>query len=155
MAWQARGLGGCVVVAALCGMTMLNPGPVHGQAVYPSTPQTRSVAGPQTNFIPSLTLSERYDSNVYFVGGGNLEDYVTTVSPQLRVVHKRQLVEATVGGGVTAEAYAKNPGLNYVGANGLVNLNLDGAMSEMVRGLGLQISDTFYYSPQLPSFAAT
>ena len=142
------------MVAALCGMTMLNPGSVHGQAVIPSTPQTRSVTGPQTNVIPSLTLSERYDSNVFFVPGGNLEDYVTSASPQLRVVHKRQLVEATVGGGATAEVYAKNPGLNYVAANGLVDLNLDGAMSEMVRGMGLRISDTFYYTPQVPSFAA-
>ena len=100
------------------------------------------------------SLSERYDSNVYFVQGDNLEDYVTTVSPQLRVVHRRQLVEGTVGGGLTAAAYVKNPGLNYVAANGLVKLNLDGAMNELVRGLGLQISDTFRYSPELPAFAA-
>ena len=127
--------------AATCSMIMVNPEVVQGQTT-------------ETNVIPSLSLSERYDSNVFFVPGGNLEDYVTTVSPQLRVVHKRQLVEGTIGGGATAEAYAKNPGLNYVGANGLVNLNLNGAMSEMVRGLGLQISDTFNYTPQVPSFAA-
>ena len=75
-------------------------------------------------------------------------------SPQLKVVHKRQLVEGTVGGGVTAEAYVKNPRLNYVGFNGVVELNLDGAMNELVRGLGLRISDTYYQTPQLPSFAA-
>jgi hypothetical protein len=55
---------------------------------------------------------------------------------------------------LTAGAYVKNPGLNYVAANGLINLNLDGAMSEFVRGLGLKISDTFRYSPELPAFAA-
>jgi hypothetical protein len=123
----------------------------------PRTGKMRSqkqVREPETNIIPSITLSERYDSNVFFVPGVNLEDYVTRVSPQLRVVHKRSLVEATVGGGVTAEAYVKNPGLNYVAANGLVDLNLDGAMNELVRGLGLRISDTFYYTPQPPSFAA-
>ena len=144
----------CVAVAALCGMTILNPGAVHGQAVTPSTPKTKDVRGPETNIIPSLRLSERYDSNVYFVPGSNLEDYVTTVSPQLRVIHKRQLVEGTVGGGFTAEAYAKNPGLNYVAANGVVDLNLNGAMSELVSGLGLHISDTYYYTPETPSFAA-
>ena len=127
--------------AATCSMIMVNPEVVQGQTT-------------ETNVIPSLTLSERYDSNVFFVPGGNLEDYVTTASPQLRVVHKRQLVEGTIGGGATAEAYAKNPGLNYVGANGLVDINLDGAMSELVRGLGLRISDTFNYTPQAPSFAA-
>jgi hypothetical protein len=154
MARQGRGVAIVVVVATISGMAMMNPGPVQGQAVYPSTPAPKAVAGPETNIIPSVILSERYDSNVYFIAGHNLEDYVTSVSPQLRVVHMGQLVEGTVGGGVTAEAYVKNPGLNYVAANGVINLNLDGAMSELVRGLGLQISDTFRYTPQLPSFAA-
>lgn len=136
---------------------VVQPTPEKG-VVNPPTQKaqtaSREVRDPETNVIPSIRLSERYDSNVFFVPGTNLEDYVTTVSPQVRVVHKRQLVEATVGGGVTAEAYVKNPGLNYVAANGLVDLNLDGAMNELVRGLGLRISDTLYYTPQAPSFVA-
>ena len=136
------------------GMVMMNPAPAQGQAVIPSTPAPKAGARTETNIIPSVTLSERYDSNVFFVPGRNFEDYVTTVSPQLRVVHRRQLVEGTVDGGLTAEAYVKNPGINYVGANGSVKLNLDDAMNELVRGLGLQISDTFYYTPQMPAFAA-
>lgn len=117
-------------------------------------PEAREIREPETHVIPSLRLAERYDSNVYFIPGTRLEDYVTTVSPQVRVVHKRQLVDATIGGGVTAEAYAKNPGLNYVAANGLLDLNFDRAMNELVRGLGLRISDTFYYTPQAPAFAS-
>jgi hypothetical protein len=143
-----------VVVATISGMALMNTDPANGQAVIPSTPARQAVAGPETNIIPSVTLSERYDSNVFFVPGGNLEDYVTTVSPQLRVVHRRPLVEGTVGGGLTASAYVKNPGLNYVAVNGLLNLNLDEAMNELGRGLGLKISDTFRYTPELPAFAA-
>ena len=154
MAWQKRGIVIGIIGTTIYGMAMINPGPVHGQVGIPSTPATKAVAGPETNIIPSVTLSERYDSNVFFASGGNNEDYVSTVSPQLRVVHKRQLVEGTVGGGVTAEAYVKNPRLNYVGFNGVIELNLDGAMSELVRGLGLKISDTYIQTPQLPSFAA-
>jgi hypothetical protein len=153
MAWQGRGVAILVVVATISGMTMMNPGPAQGQAVIPSTPAPKAVAGTETHYS-IVILSERYDSNVYFVQGDNLDDYVTTVSPQLRVVHRRQLVEGTVGGGLTASAFVKNPGLNYVAANGSVKLNLDGAMNELVRGLGLQISDTFRYSPELPAFAA-
>jgi hypothetical protein len=134
-------------------MVMMNPGTVQGQAGFSTMPVQKAVAGPETNIIPSVTLSERYDSNVFFAPGGNSEDYVTTVSPQFKVVHKRQLIEGTVGGGVTAEAYVKNPRLNYVGFNGVVDLNLDGAMNELVRGLGLRISDSYYQTPQLPSFA--
>ena len=154
MARQGWGLAACIGAAVTFSMMLVNPEVVQGQAVIPSMTQTQPVSGPETNIIPSLTLSERYDSNVYFIRGSNVEDYVTTASPQLRVVHKRQLVESTVSGGATAEAYAKNPGLNYVAANGFVDLNLDGAMSALARGLKLQISDNFYYTPQLPSFAA-
>ena len=153
MARQGWGLAACMGAAVTFSMMLVNPEVAQGQAVIPSTTQRQPVSGPGTNIIPSLTLSERYDSNVYFIQGANLEDYVTTASPQLRVVHKRQLVEATVIGGATAEAYVKNPGLNYAAANGSVDLNLGGAMSELVRGLGLRISDNFYYTPQLPAFA--
>ena len=151
---QGPGFGWCVAVVALCGMTMLNSGPAHGQAGIPSIPKPTSVRGPETNVIPSLSLSERYDSNVLFRPGVNLEDYVTTVSPQVRVIHKRQLIDAIVGGGATAEAYVKNPGLNYVAGNAFVDLNLDRAMSELVSGLGLRLSDSYTYTPQPPSFAA-
>ena len=59
---------------------MMNPDPVHGQVGIPSAmPVQKAVAGPETNIIPSVTLSERYDSNVFFAPGGNSEDYVTTV----------------------------------------------------------------------------
>ena len=112
MAWQKRGIVIGIIGTTIYGMAIINPGPVHGQLGIPSTPAPKAVAGPETNIIPSVTLSERYDSNVFFSPAGNSEDYVSTVSPQLRVVHKRQLVEGTVGGGVTAEAYVKNPRLN-------------------------------------------
>lgn len=107
-----------------------------------------------TTLIPSLRLAQRYDSNVFFLQGAKLDDFVTSISPQLRVVHKNQWVEGTVGGGGTGEVYAKNPGLNYVGANGTVDLNLDGAMNGLVRGMGLHIFDSFTYTPQPPAFAA-
>src|SRR5262249_32912424 len=129
MAWQGRGVANLVVVATVSGMVMMNPAPVQGQAGISPAPAHKTGADPATNIIPSITLSERYDSNVYFISGGPFEDYVTRVSPQVRVVHMRQLIEARVGGGLTSELYVKNPGLNYVGANGAINLNLDGAMN--------------------------
>ncbi|MGH7183949.1 MAG: hypothetical protein ACREJN_18505, partial [Nitrospiraceae bacterium] len=146
-------------MAIACGMTMLNPDSVngqYGQAGPPSIPTSPPSAGTgaQTNVIPSLSVSERYDSNVYFVQGGNLEDYVTRVSPQVRVFHKRQLIEGMVGGGATGETYVRNPGLNYIAGNGIVNLNLDRAMGELIRGLGLRIFDTYVYTPQPLAFAA-
>ena len=125
-----------------------------GQMDAPAPPPGKSTAGSETNWIPSISLQERYDSNVYFISGQGLEDYVTTIAPKVRVVHKGSLIDATVGGGARGEVYAKNPGLNYVAGNGLVNLDLSRATNELVRGLGLRVSDSFRYTPELPAFAA-
>src|SRR5713101_7370846 len=112
------------------------------------------IAHGETKLVPSLAVSERYDSNVFFVPGGNREDYVTNISPQMKVDHKGRLIDGTVQGGATGEVYVKNPGLNYVAANGGVTLNLDNAVAQLVRGAGLKVSDTFYFTPQPPAFVA-
>ncbi len=136
----------------------------QGHAQYSSSPtsevqavgESEGIATGEsaTTIIPSLRLAERYDSNVFFSPGVNFEDYVTTVSPQVRVNHRNQWVEGIVGGGATGEVYVNNPGLNYVGGNGIVDLNLERAMNTLVRGLGLRISDSISYTPQPPAFAA-
>lgn len=133
---------------------MQTPDPVRAQSLPAPVLDNKLVVEPETHLIPSLRVAERYDSNVFFVPGTNLDDYVTTVSPQLRVNHRNQWVEGSIGGGATAEAYVKNPGLNYVAGSGTVNLNLDGAMDKVVPGLGLRMSDTVIYTPQPLAFAA-
>lgn len=58
----------------------------------------REVRG-ETKITPSLYVSERYDSNVFFVPGKDLQDYVTSISPQARVIHKGNFFEGVIGGG--------------------------------------------------------
>jgi hypothetical protein len=155
MVWHGRGVVRSLTLVAACGITMQPYCMTYAQSFPEPESEVQRVAGePGTTLIPSLRVAERYDSNVFFVPGKNLEDYVTTVSPQLKATHRNQWVDIRGGGGVTAEAYVKNPGLNYVGANGTVDLNLDGAVNSLVRGLGLRVSDTISYTPQPPAFAA-
>jgi hypothetical protein len=141
MAWSPKPIA-CALALAMAGtisiMTLTAPRIAHGE----------------TKLVPSLAVSERYDSNVFFVSGRNLEDYVTNISPQMTVDHKGRLINGTVRGGVTAEAYVENPGLNYVAVNGSVTLNLDNAVGKLVRGAGLKLGDTFYFTPQPPAFVA-
>jgi hypothetical protein len=145
----------------MCVMVVNNPLAGWGQTVLPQPQQTiplqsqKAVPESATKLIPSLRLSQRYDSNVYFVPGRDLEDYVTTMSPGLMLTHKNRWVEAGVGGGATGEVYVKNPGLNYVGGNGTVDLNLDGAMNSLIQGLGLRVVDTVIYTPQPLAFASS
>src|SRR2546425_2227083 len=141
MAWSPKAFA-CPLVLAMAGtiatMTLMAPRLAHGE----------------TKLVPSLAVSERYDSNVFFVAGRNLEDYVTNISPQVKVVHKGRMIDGTVQGGATGEVYVKNPRLNYIALNGGVILNLDNAVAQLVRGAGLKVSDTFYFTPQPPAFVA-
>jgi hypothetical protein len=142
MAWSPKAFV-CPLALAMAGtistMTLMAPSIAHGE----------------TKLVPSLAVSERYDSNVFFVPGGHLEDYVTNISPQVTVDHKGPLIDGTIRGGVTGEVYVKNPGLNYIALNGGMTLNLDNAVGRLVRGAGLKISDTFYFTPQPPAFVAS
>ncbi|TKB80873.1 MAG: hypothetical protein E8D45_02360, partial [Nitrospira sp.] len=58
----------------------------------------------QTRFSPSIALSQRYDSNVLFgvAGPENIvEDFVTTVSPQVTVTNKNAYFDGVLMGGLT------------------------------------------------------
>lgn len=114
---------------------------------------TGAVTGrPVLSVVPSLSVSERYDSNVFFVPGQNREDFVTTISPQVRVEEKARLLSGSLQAGATAETYANNPGLNYVGVNVGLNLSLDNAVKRWIPRASLQVTDFFAYTPQPPAF---
>lgn len=109
---------------------------------------------PETTLVPSLSLSERYDSNVFFVPGMQLEDYVSTARPELKIEHHGRYAEGSLFGGVTAEQYVKNPGLSYIGYQAGLNLDLDRLVRRMSPRVGLEINDYFRYTPNPPSFMA-
>ena len=67
------------------------PGTAYGGATDPSMVQI----GDGFKVIPTVTVAERYDSNVYFVPktrGLDRSDYVTTVAPQIRGLYAGSLV---------------------------------------------------------------
>ena len=108
-----------------------------------------------TRVIPSISLSEMYDSNVWFgftPPGRPKFDYATSVSPQLTVEHRGRLFEGTFIGGPSANFYINNPDLNYVGATGIFNGNLDQLAQKLDRRLSLLVKDNFYYTNQLQPF---
>lgn len=110
---------------------------------------------PGVKFVPMLSFSERYDSNVFFtpkITGLNRADYVTTVSPQLFIRDNARVVATTLQLGAVAERYANNPGLNYFGYNAGLNFGLSGLIGRVFPGTTLYVSDSFSYTPILPAF---
>ena len=127
------------------------PGTPFGGAIDPSMVQVRE--GFQV--IPSISVGQRYDSNVFFVPkrqGLDREDVVTTAVPQVRGYYVGNWFDVNATAGAIGEYYAKHPTLNYVGANTGLVLNLSKLLDRWWQGATMTASDTYVYSPQAPAF---
>jgi hypothetical protein len=81
------------------------------------------------------------------------EDFVTTVNPQLAVLHTGRLMQGMLLGGTTSEFYVQNPDLNYTGYNGQLSMELAQAVKRVLpRARSLMVTDSILYTPQLPAF---
>jgi hypothetical protein len=131
------------------------PGTAFGGATDPSSIQ--AVNG--LRVIPSVEVSERYDSNVFFASKSQLQgvapdDVITTVSPQVRGLYadREKLVKVNAIAGAVGSYYANNTGLSYVGGNAGAVLDMSDLLSQWRPGARLKVSDTYFYSPQPPAF---
>src|SRR5688500_14083782 len=138
LAWRSRGIGVVVLMTVMAIGAEVQADPL--------------LAHSNTKIMPILTIAERYDSNVFFVPGQNLQDYVTTVTPQVRVEHAGRLVTGTLTGTVTGEHYAKNPGLDYIAPSAAINLNLDNLLGQIDKSAKLTITDRYAATPQPLAF---
>ncbi|MEP6890384.1 MAG: hypothetical protein ABI955_06780 [Nitrospirota bacterium] len=105
--------------------------------------------------IPTVMIGERYDSNVFFrprTPGLDREDFVTTTSPQLRGLYSGSLISVNAVGGATGEYYAKNTGLNYIGANASAALDMSKFLAQWWRGLTWQVTESYLNSAQPQTF---
>ena len=116
------------------------------------TPSAEVTGAPVLSVVPSVAVSETYDSNVLNVAGQQKDDYVTRITPQVAVELKGRLMSGTLRAGLTGAVYVNNPDLDYIGMNGGLNLNLDNVVNRVVPRLKIQLSDFVTYTPQPPAF---
>src|ERR1043165_4177863 len=130
---------------------MLAIGSISGMAVG-------SRAQAETEYTPSVSLAQRYDSNVFFTAkqfvpqGRQSWDLVTAVKTNLEILNKSRLADTSVRAGVDGNVYAYNSYLSYGSANVLAKSDLTDWAKELLPGLKLRISDAFQYTPQRPAF---
>jgi len=131
------------------------PGTEFGGATDPSSIRV----GAGLNVVPSVQISQRYDSNVFFaprsqLQGLNPEDFVTTVVPQVRglFTDHEHLVKLNAVVGAVGSYYMNNTGLSYVGANAGAVLDMSDLVSQWRPGARWTVTDTFFYTPQPPAF---
>src|SRR5687767_14273223 len=75
-----------------------------------------------TKFVPSVTFSQRYDSNVLFAPSGSKVgltpwDFVTTASPTIQLLNRNRYAESSLLAGVSGNLFVNNSDLNFVSTN--------------------------------------
>ena len=109
----------------------------------------------QTDIIPSISVSERYDSNVFFTRTSqNAADYVTTISPMVNINRQARLIDFNGSLLVSGNFYARNPSLNFASVTANMTASLDNLMARFAKRTTLSVNDFFTYTPQPPAFYA-
>lgn len=131
----------------------------HGQYVRscgaPSPLTPVSGTGVFFSVTPSLCVSERYDSNVFYAPptpGLQRDDFVTNVNPMLRVNHNGDYASGILNLGGFSETFVKNSDLNYLGTRDSLLLNLDKSIKRLFPDASLRVMDIFNYTPLPPGF---
>jgi hypothetical protein len=128
-----------------------------GPATDPTDSTGRAYTGKQSlEFIPSLCVSERYDSNVYYAPptpGLKRDDFVTNVNPMVRANHNGEYVAGYLDVGGFGEAYAHNSDLNFFGTINTLYVNLDNSIKRLLPNARLSITDYMRYAPTAPGFS--
>lgn len=113
-----------------------------------------SSGGSSLHIVPTLSVSERYDSNIFRGAGRQVSDFVTEIRPGARAVYSGDLFDGNFSGGVVSGIYVDNSKLNYVGGQGAFDATLDKMTGRVARGLGLRYSGSVTYYPEQPAFVA-
>jgi opacity protein-like surface antigen len=117
-----------------------------------------AVAHAETKIIPSATLSGRYDTNVWFTPqeflppGTRLDDFAASVGGNAQVLYSERDIEASLSGGVDFNAFAYNPGLNFITTRVDGKAKLDSWLQRFAKGAQLRVAESFRYTPESPAF---
>ena len=140
-------------VALSPGLGAATPSGAGRGVVAPTTPASAA----SFDVLPSICVSERYDSNVFFAPktpGLTRNDFVTNVNPNLRIKHSGDYLTGVLDAGGFNETYVNNPDLNFFGSTGNLSLNLDKSIKRLLPNASLRIDDYVRYTP-LPAGLAS
>lgn len=138
-------------VGRLVALCMLAIGTIAGMAVG-------SRAQAETQYSPSVSLSQRYNSNVWNTAenripqGKQLWDLVTRLGADVIILNKSRLGDTEVRAGVDGNAYAYNTDLAYASTAVRASSDVSNWVQELLPGLKLRISDAFRYTPNQAAF---
>ncbi len=87
-------------------------------------------ASADTRLFPLISISEQYDSNVFYspksvlAPGTKVDDFVTFVNPQLVLTHSSATLSGSLTVGGVIGKYINNPDLDFAGVNAATSINV-------------------------------
>lgn len=120
------------------------------------------LADAEIQFIPALSVSGTYDSNVFYTPksllGPNLkpEDYYITITPQLIAVRRGENINGSLTAGTVITRYQNNPELDYTGINvaGVIDMTRWAAKFSP-RIEALSVDGSYQFTPNISAFGAS
>ena len=120
-----------------------------------------SVNAQQVRVVPSVSVRETYDSNVFFAPSDQLtpglkrDDFITMVVPQINFSQTNSLMNANLSVGAIIQKFASNSSLDNVGYNAATGIDLSRAANRYLpRMRTVRVFGTYQYSPSTPAFGA-
>lgn len=112
----------------------------------------------ETKIIPSVTASERYDTNVFLAPrqfippGAKPWDFVSTLAGQVELLNKNRLADTALRASVDGNLFVNNTELNYISTNVGFSSKLDGLIGQYIPRAKLKVSNYFRFTPEPPTF---
>ncbi len=113
----------------------------------------------QIRVVPSLSVMEQYDTNVFFTpksqlaSGIKADDFITTVTPQLNFLQSSSLIKTNLSVGALIQKFAHNSELDNVGFIASAGIDLAQAVNRVLpRMRAFRIFGTYQYMPSAPAF---
>jgi hypothetical protein len=115
----------------------------------------------QVRVVPTISVREIYDSNVFYADKSNLpqglstDDFITMFVPQITVSQANSLVSTNLSVGALIQKFAKNTNLDNVGFNAAAGIDISRLANRYLpRMRTARIYGTYMYSPSTPPFGA-
>jgi len=117
-----------------------------------------SRAQAETQYTPSISLAQRYNSNVWNTAesriprGKQAWDLISTAGANVIILNKSRLGDSELRAGVDGNVYAYNTDLSYASGNVRATSDMSDWANELLPGMKLRISDAFRYTPNQAAF---
>jgi len=115
----------------------------------------------QVRVVPSVSVREMYDTNVFFAPsdqlppGLNRDDFITTIVPQINLGQTNSLMSTNLSVGAIIQKFARNSNLDNVGFNAAAGIDLGRLANRYLpRMKALRVYGTYMFSPSTPAFGA-